>query len=86
MAIRTAAQVIDESATLKVHGKWGRLIQSTTRPRSGPGERNRRSAKLPVAPPSTRPRAIVQARLRSRRAVRMMQTMTPHTSRVTNTV
>src|SRR5580700_5755727 len=72
MAIRTVAQVIDESAMLKVQGKWGRLIQSTTRPRSGPGERKRRSEKLPVAPPSRRPMAIVQARLRSLPAVRMM--------------
>ena len=71
-AISTAAQVIDASARLNVHGKCGRLIQSTTRPRSRPGARNNRSPRLPMAPPSSSPSAIVQARLRSRRAVRMI--------------
>ena len=39
-----------------------------------------------MAPPSSNPRAIVQARLRSRRAVRMMETMTPHTIRAMTAV
>ena len=85
-AIMTAAQVIDASARLNVHGKCGRLIQSTTWPRSGPGARNSRSPRLPMAPPSSNPRAIVQPRLRSRRAVRMMERMTPNTTRAMTAV
>ena len=69
--ISTAAQVIAASARLKVHGKCGRFSQSTTLPRNGPGARNRRSARFPAAPPSSSPRAMVQARLRSRAATRM---------------
>ncbi len=61
---------------LNVHGKCGRLIQSTTSPRSGPGARNSRSHRLPAAPPSTRPSAMDQPMLRSRRAVRIRKKMT----------
>src|SRR5436189_153172 len=64
-AISTAAQLIDVSARSNVHGKCGRLSQSTTCPRNGPGPRNSRSPRLPMAPPSSSPSAIVQARLRS---------------------
>ena len=72
----TPPQTIAESARLNT-GQCGTWIQSTTQPRNGPGERKIRSVRLPMAPPSSRPRATAQARLWIRRAERTMKMITP---------
>ena len=51
------AALIERSATLRLPEVSVGLIQSTTPPRSGPGARSRRSSRLPIPPPSSRPRA-----------------------------
>jgi predicted DNA-binding transcriptional regulator YafY len=55
-ATSTVPQAIATSARLNV-GQYENLIQSTTQPRSGPGNRNSRSVRLPIAPPSSKPSA-----------------------------
>ena len=50
----TPPQTMAESARLNT-GQCGNSIQSTTSPRNSPGERKIRSARFPVAPPSSRP-------------------------------
>jgi hypothetical protein len=49
---------------------------STTWPSSGPGARKIRSARLPSAPPSTRPSATAHGAERSRRAIHAIQPTT----------
>jgi len=73
----TAPSTIAESARLNHGAKKSSLIQSTAYPRSGPGERNSRSARLPAAPPRSRPSAIVQSQLRNLRDTRKITTTTP---------
>ena len=55
-ATSTVPQAIATSARLNV-GQRENLIQSTTQPCSGPGDRNSRSVRLPIAPPSSKPSA-----------------------------
>ena len=78
-------QTIEESARLNT-GQCGTWIQSTTQPRSGPGERSSRSVRLPIAPPSSRPSVIAQGRLRIWREVRSTNTITPTAIAVNSTV
>src|SRR5690349_15944417 len=84
-------QTIPESARLKIGNSIRpsgerRLIQSTTQPRSGAGDRNSRSTRLPAAPPRTSPRLIAHAVDRSLAAVRTITTITIAATAVNTTV
>ena len=74
---RAAPAVIAESARLNVGGKYGSLIQSITKPRSGPGDRKSRSTRLPAAPPRSSPRAIAHGQLRNFPDTRRIAASTP---------
>jgi hypothetical protein len=84
-ATSSVPQVIAESAMLNV-GQCGNLIQSTTQPCSGPGNRNSRSARLPIAPPSSKPSATAHRMLPMRREYRAMVPATPAAMAVKATV
>src|SRR5208282_6300280 len=60
--------------------------QSTTQPCSGPGDRNSRSARLPIAPPSSKPSATAHGVLLMCREYRTMNTPTPAATAVQATV
>ena len=57
----TQPTVMPISATLNT-GQNCRSMKSTTAPRSNPGSRNTRSARLPTAPPRSRPMATATGR------------------------
>jgi hypothetical protein len=84
-ATSSVPQVIAESAMLNV-GQCGSLIQSTTQPCSGPGNRNSRSVRLPIAPPSSKPSATAHRMLPMRREYRTMVPATPAAMAVKATV
>src|SRR5829696_425709 len=73
--IRIAPIVMAESATLNV-GKSPTCTKSTTAPRRNPGARNRRSIRLPSAPPSTSDNPTTISVSRVRRTVRTRITAT----------
>jgi predicted DNA-binding transcriptional regulator YafY len=75
-AISVIPQAIAASAMLNA-GQSRNLIQSTTQPCSGPGDRNSRSARLPIAPPSSRPSATAHGALPMCREYPTMITATP---------
>ena len=62
------------------------LIQSTTCPRSGPGDRKTRSTRLPAAPPRIRPRQTAHGVERSRDAVRTITATTIAATALNSTV
>ncbi len=64
------------SATLKT-GQFGSWRKSTTWPRNGAGARNRRSIRLPIAPPRMPPSTTAHQTLVSVRAVCTMAKATP---------
>ena len=51
--------------------------KSTTWPRSGPGDRKKRSTRLPIAPPRISPKPIAHHGDTSRRPIQMMPNTTP---------
>src|SRR4051794_13302587 len=76
ITMTTAPTVMAESATLNV-GKLLTCTKSTTAPLRNPGERNRRSARFPSAPPSTNDKPITMSVSRVRRTARTSSTATP---------
>ena len=81
----TVPQAIATSAMLKV-GQCENLIQSTTQPCSRPGDRNSRSVRLPIAPPSSKPSATAHGVLLMCREYRTMTRPPPAAMAVKATV